>query len=865
MKRSSPSSRFPRGPRRLMRAAAVVAAGSVALAGLATGVAAADPEEAADRDDKIGPHGRALLEQYQQQTFAADDAAIDTDFVTLIVATTEGAADDVAASVESFGGEVNGLASEVGYLRINVDFDDVERVEALDDVVAIDVDELIEVPDVEPLSTDAAAAVDAEPPGSDTPDDNAYMPTNEIGAVDFRGDHPEADGRDVTVGVLDTGVDLDHPALQETTTGEHKVLDWVNATDPNNLVDLVNDDFFVFMSDVSGSTFDAHGHTWTAPDDGDWRFGLFEYPVAGAEDDEWGVLLHPDDGTVLVDLEQNQDFSDEEPIEEFGETRDVRHFGENDPDTEISEAHAFVATALEAHGGMVHIGLDHNGHGTHVAGIAAGHSLFDGEMNGAAPGADVVSMRACYSTQCSSAALTDGMIQLATGHGVDVINMSIGGLQELNDGQDARDLLYDRLVEETGVQMFISAGNDGAGMNTVGLPAVASSVVAVGASVSSDTWAANYGAEVEQEHGLFPFSSRGPREDGGFKPDITAPGSAISATPVFAEGSAVPEAGYDLPPGYSMLNGTSMAAPQAAGGAALLLSKADQADQYVSPAAMRDAIHDTAEFHDSLSAVEQGHGQFDVGATWELLRHGSSVDSLDVSAPVCTEQSGDLVTPGSGPGLYNRCLADEGGHEPGETETYEVEVTGDADASGTQRYGVSLLGDEDAFEVQRTLSLDPGESTTLDVTATVDSGVHSAVLQLDNPRTRGVDHTMLLTVAAGADAGDGWSTTGELDRAAVDNHLVAVPPGTQELRVEMSGVADDSALRWVGFSPLGPNAEEVPPGDCYTDMPGGDCDALTRTFTDPQPGVWDIAMDAARSSEAAQNPYELEVSLTGAD
>jgi hypothetical protein len=36
----------------------------------------------------------------------------------------------------------------------------------------------------------------------------------------------------VTIGIVDTGVTLDHPALQTTTTGERKIVDWVTYTDP---------------------------------------------------------------------------------------------------------------------------------------------------------------------------------------------------------------------------------------------------------------------------------------------------------------------------------------------------------------------------------------------------------------------------------------------------------------------------------------------------------------------------------------------------------------------------------------------------------------------------------------------------------
>ncbi len=50
--------------------------------------------------------------------------------------------------------------------------------------------------------------------------------------------NPKADGRGVTIGVLDSGVDLGHPALQKTTTGERKIVDWVTSTDPVSDGDL---------------------------------------------------------------------------------------------------------------------------------------------------------------------------------------------------------------------------------------------------------------------------------------------------------------------------------------------------------------------------------------------------------------------------------------------------------------------------------------------------------------------------------------------------------------------------------------------------------------------------------------------------
>ena len=81
--------------------------------------------------------------------------------------------------------------------------------------------------------------------------------------------------------------------------------------------------------------------------------------------------------------------------------------------------------------------------------------------------------------------------------------------------------------------MFISAGNSGPGLNTIGDPSVATKVMSVGAYVHKDTWLNNYGAVATKTDGMFVFSSRGPREDGGFKPNISAPGSAVSSIPAW--------------------------------------------------------------------------------------------------------------------------------------------------------------------------------------------------------------------------------------------------------------------------------------------------------------------------------------------
>src|SRR4029078_4222449 len=111
---------------------------------------------------------------------------------------------------------------------------------------------------------------------------------------------------------------------------------------------------------------------------------------------------------------------------------------------------------------VVNIGIVSGAHGSHVAGIASANAMFGGAMSGAAPGAQIKSVRVClFIAGCTAHALVEGMVFVAKQGNVDVINMSIGGLPAINDGNNARALLYDRIIETYNVQMFISAGNEG--------------------------------------------------------------------------------------------------------------------------------------------------------------------------------------------------------------------------------------------------------------------------------------------------------------------------------------------------------------------------------------------------------------------
>ena len=807
--------------------------------------------------------------------------------VIVILMADKGQVGNVGSKIKGLGGTVTKAVDKVGYLRAQVPVSAVEKVAKLPGLAAIDLNESIPLPKPE-VAAKGAVATTVTAPNKKTKAANPYMPTDETGSVEFKKKHPTWDGRGVTIGIVDSGVSLDNPALQKTSTGQRKIVDWVTGTDP-----LIDGDatWRAMRTAVTGPSFTASGSTWKAPA-GSYFFNRFQESITAADQlggdvnrdgdtsDFFGILYNGATHDIRVDTNQNNDFTDDAVMRPYKEKYDVGHFGTDNPATPERDQVPFVVEYREdvdltpaglpgQTADFVNIGITEDEHGSHVAGITAGNDMFDNaNYDGQAPGAKLVSSRACsWGGGCTAAALSDAVVDLVVNRHVDVVNISIGGLPALNDGRNLRADLYNRLINEYGVQFFISAGNDGPGVNSVGDPGVVSDVVSVAASVSKETWLANYGSVVTDKLAMFPFSSRGPREDGGFKPNVTAPGSAISTIDSWLPGAPVAEAGYALPPGYAMLQGTSMSSPQATGVGALLISAARAQDKGVTPAQLRRALYSSADFQKGIPAYAQGNGFLEVNDAWKLLSALPATRTYTSKAPVCTVLSDFFAVPGQGVSIFNNCAATAGGQKPGQAKTYPVTLTRTSGPAGSIKHKIKWIGNDGTFSGPATVYLPLNQSVTFTVRATPSIGSHSAIMRVDDPKTDVVDfETQNVVVASNTLTKPNYAFTasGSQQRNATRSYFITVPEGVKALQVNLSGIATGSQVRWIAFNPYGVHVDPSSTPNCYPNYSDpAVCNPISRAYLNPIPGVWELEVEARRTSPSLNNPFQLTARLQG--
>jgi hypothetical protein len=854
----------------IRRTAALLGAAMLIAAALPPAMMAADPPRS-----KISKPDRV-------EVVKAEQAGQKT--VRVLIATQPGQNNSVAAAIKALGGTVEYREDTVNYIRASVPTAKAAAAAAIAGVKGFELDAVIPVPDVRPDPDAIAPLVPQSAPGAGTPRANPYMPTQDTGAAQFVNAHPTWDGRGITIGIVDTGQSLDHPSLLTTSTGERKIIDWVTGTDP--FTD--NDPTWLNMSGqvtATGGTFTSGGTTYTAPANGTYRFAVFnerDSRLAGEVGRDvnrdgnptgssglFGVLWNTTTNKVYVDVNQNLSFADEAAMTDYKVNYDVGWFGIDNPATPVHETMPFVVQT-DGKLKVVNIGIVSGFHGSHVAGIAAGNSLFGGQMSGAAPGAKIVSLRACmFTAGCTSHALLEGMIYVAKQANVDVINMSIGGLPALNDGNNTRCAVYDSLIETYNVQMFLSQGNDGPGVNTAGDPGVCGRVVGMGAYLTDDTMLADYGQIVNFQDNLHLFSSRGPREDGGFKPSAVAPGAAVSTAPLWQAGVGLP---YALPPGYQLANGTSMASPQAAGVGALLLSAAEQNGIQHQPAQIRQALMSSARYlteGDRFQAFDQGTGLLDVGAAWTVLQKQGKTVEISSSVDVNTIIDGFLATPGKGQGIYDR----EGVTiDQDYTRTYTFRRT--SGGGGTTTYNVSWLDNDGTFSSAGTVALPKNANVSFDVDVSPSAyGVHSAILRLDDPANPGIEYQTMNTVIVPYDfTSPGFSVTIDdtIDIAQAQHYFFRIAPGTPAFKVDMTGGGTSlgsGQIRFLRWHPYGLGIDSNAVSNCYNPPAAAGCSTgspTSRTTSNPQAGVWEVSVDTRRTSDADNAPFTLTASVLGA-
>jgi subtilisin family serine protease len=476
-----------------------------------------------------------------------------------------------------------------------------------------------------------------------------FIPTDSVD-IDSLGDKREL-GKNITVAVIDTGIDASHPAFGD------RVVYWYDATQETRTelkeVTLVNngttvsidgkDKKIILPKEVIGEeTFIAvmSEGKFIAQIATEERYGrAFLDLNSNNSKDDFLVVVSKKDGKTKIFFDANADLK----LAASSELIAKINYNETTKSNRLEGMVEFPSRnnilkyplLLEEENGkmFINLGKTQGSHGTHVAGIIAADDQSN-NLLGAAPKADLMSLKVCSGISCTDSAIIKGLYKAFYNGKVipDVVNISLGSHESYK--RDLYSYVMNDLSAKFGTVFFISASNSGPGFRSLNHFGNSGAVVMVGANVSKKTLSEQYnlpsGAITQDENLLF-FSSFGPSYTGEMKPNIIAPGAAISA---------IPAAG-----GYmSQMNGTSMSSPIAAGTFAAVLGKVKEENgtlfnninkmrKYHSAGstkakisllpyvyAMRDSLQNAAVSQPNLTLAQQGYGLIQAGATASLLK-----------------------------------------------------------------------------------------------------------------------------------------------------------------------------------------------------------------------------------------------------
>jgi len=668
-------------------------------------------------------------------------------------------------------------------------------------------------------------------------------------------------GRDIVLAVIDTGVDPGHPDLQAAALNESKLVDWVDFTGQGVLARRALHAFGTSPAEgdvhTKFSALPAQGKIVTSsgemkvPRDrsksGVYHYGFINVERFGMEPQQVGVqklaviVVDPDTAgryeEIYVDSDGDLDLTDERRVREFSSSGDVGWIGEPGSDTSL----AYVATEILENGHMVNLGFDGNGHGTHVAGVAAANGP---SLRGVAPGAKLMVLKALGSSGEGSWDNIARAMLYAAENGANIINISIGSVAQLKQSLEAENELLRELTETYGVLIVVAAGNSGPSLASIRTPGDPQKSITVGAYMTPELWELAYGLQVP-ESSLWHFSAVGPRDDGSVGPSLVAPGVAYSAVPRTVRAS-----------GYQVLEGTSMAVPYVSGGAALLWHAARLQGTEPGPLDIKHSLELGSVPLSGHLFAEQGYGAIDLPLALEHLTVGLGNGlAPGISLGVVTRSAGSAEDQG---GVFSR------GHMPG-SQRFTIENN-----SGRE---LRLRIPENMPEVDTdfaTVHLPADSKRQIQLRYPMEPlgpGVTEFAFTADDDSTYGPDlvipHTVVTPVQFPLPGGAlGFSA--QLGPNQVRRYFVEVPAGTQKLRVSLAvpGVGTEArgrvrvhitgpdGLRWGDSQVVGREREG----------------SWVKVLSHPEAGIWEFTVQGQPDLshyQLASSDFELRLQIEG--
>jgi len=789
--------------------------------------------------------------------------------VMLVIAAAPGTNAVVANQLALLGGKIRYRDDEVDYLRARIPIGNVEQIARSRNIDSINLDTVPLNPTsyfdstISQTSDATTSQFALSPPNRDTPAENPYLASARIGAPQFIAEHPTYDGRGVTIGLFEGGIpDLLSPELQTATTLDgkptRKLIDIVDAYDP-----VDDDDFKITMTDqvdCANGQFTHQGTAYTASTDGRYQIGVLnEADLPGAYVSKgdlnldgnppgssrmFAILWNKTANVLWVDTNQNHKFEDETPLTDYNLRYETGILGKDNPATRIREMMAFAITA-DAKNDFIRFFPLLNSHATACASAAVGRGFFGGKMNGPAPGTRLMSVMNSYTNH----GLIEGMIFAMKKPGLDLISVQFASIERLRDGASIIGTIWDRLIDRYRKPVLVSASNMGPATSTLSEIASGTNVISTGGYTHRDTWLVDDGVKADKDDYVTNLSSRGPRQDGGFKPDIIAPSLGVYASLALRSPAKTV---YELPPGYGIAAGTSDANPMAAGAAALMISAAKQTGVLYDAGRLKRALKYSARWLPDYAPHEQGDGLVQVGAAWNLLQKIGPPVVISSEAPVKHSLSKYLKNPDRGPGIYER-----DGWTTGQSAARSISFTRKTGSAKAVSYKVQWVGNDGTFSGPDSITLPLNATITFPIAVSPKTvGVHSAILRVVDSANTEVEYEVMNTIVASEEFSPSnnfsISDAGQLGRyPGYQPYFFKVPENTAAFKFEMT--VENGNLRSTLFDPTGNEVGLVyslPRGVRPPHITSG---KQSRTVANPEPGVWEVVVVNHDFSDIGRN------------